>query len=409
MNKRSGFKRKTIICFCLFLLISVIACELPFSFLNPTEIATAELNHVTNPDESDIQKENIIAMVNSTKITEEDFETRVKYERYTLIQTFISYQTSAFAQYFQSQLLDIQNQLDIYVQFGSDVLDDMITEEVVIQEAEELGILVTKEDIDRTLEENFGFFVNGTPTPVATFEKLPTSTYSPTQLALITLAAPSSELPTEAASTEILPTPTFFSRDAYENLYSTAMANVESQIGFDNEDFRNYIRNTLYAQKLYDYVTKDVSSEQDMVWARHIMVLTEEEAFLVIDKLLSGEDFSNLAAQYSQDTSNNYNGGDLGWFYKSQMVEEFENAAWSLEIGEISQPVKTSFGYHIIQVLGHEPRQMTADELNSAKSTFYQSYINDLLAGATIKKSDTWTSIVPDEPTIPVEFRITIQ
>ncbi len=409
MNKRSGFKRKTIICFCLFLLISVIACELPFSFLNPTEIATAELNHVTNPDESDIQKENIIAMVNSTKITEEDFETRVKYERYTLIQTFISYQTSAFAQYFQSQLLDIQNQLDIYVQFGSDVLDDMITEEVVIQEAEELGILVTKEDIDRTLEENFGFFVNGTPTPVATFEKLPTSTYSPTQLALITLAAPSSELPTEAASTEILPTPTFFSRDAYENLYSTAMANVESQIGFDNEDFRNYIRNTLYAQKLYDYVTKDVSSEQDMVWARHIMVLTEEEAFLVIDKLLSGEDFSNLAAQYSQDTSNNYNGGDLGWFYKSQMVEEFENAAWSLEIGEISQPVKTSFGYLIIQVLGHEPRQMTADELNSAKSTFYQSYINDLLAGATIKKSDTWTSIVPDEPTIPVEFRITIQ
>ena len=68
-------------------------------------------------------------------------------------------------------------------------------------------------------------------------------------------------------------------------------------------------------------------------------------------RLLAGEDFATLAREYSDDTGSGAEGGDLGWFGRGAMVPSFEEAAFSLEIGEISQPIKSQFGYHIIEVL----------------------------------------------------------
>lgn len=387
-----------------------------------------------------------VAKVNSDKITVEQFQDRVKYERLTLEQTFLNYQTSIYSSYFQTQLLEVQNELDDYLTFGQSVLDEMISEQIVIQKAKEMGITVSEEEINKELEENFGFYANGTPTPQATTEYRATSTFSPTQLSLVTLTPVPTEIPVEteipatatleiteapedAAITETVaptatsmptstptieptatimePTPTAYTREGYDNLYGTIVADLETQIGFGDTAFRDYVRNILYRQKLYDLITKDISVEQDMVWARHILVATEEDANLVLEKLNSGEDFNTVAAYYSQDTANSGNGGDLGWIYQGQMVTEFETAAWDLEIGEISQPVKTSFGYHIIQVLGHEVRQLSADELSSAKSTAYQKMVEEVTAAATTKKYNIWASVVPSEPSIPTEYRIT--
>ncbi len=90
---------------------------------------------------------------------------------------------------------------------------------------------------------------------------------------------------------------------------------------------------------------------RDMVKARHILVKTQEEAEEIRKKLQKGEKFEDLAKQYSQDPSKE-RGGDLGWFSKEMMVKEFGEAAFSLKVGEISPPVKTQFGYHIILVEG---------------------------------------------------------
>jgi len=380
-----------------------------------------------------------VAKINNEKITVTDFQKRVRYERFSLVQTYENYYASGLGQFLQSYLVQMQNQLDSYLQFGSNVLDKMIAEKVIIQKAKELGITVSDDEISKELETNFGFFPDGTPTPEPTIEYRATSTYSPTQKALMPPTSTPTEFPTETpteaatpaegtveatatptateipptstpsvepTATEIPPTATPYTREGYESLYATVVANLSANTKFTDEEFRNYVRTILYNQKLYDYVTKDAAPEQDMVWARHILVSTEEQAQTVLDKLKSGEDFAALAAEYSQDTANSTSGGDLGWIYKGQMVEAFETAAWALKIGEISEPVKTDFGYHIIQVLGHETRQLTQDEMSSYKNTLYQKYVADLKTNANITKYDIWASVVPTDPTIPAEYRI---
>ncbi len=84
--------------------------------------------------------------------------------------------------------------------------------------------------------------------------------------------------------------------------------------------------------------------------ASHILVGTEEEANDILDKLNKGEKFEKLA-ELSKDTGSAQKGGDLGYFGRGQMVPEFEQAAVSLKPGELSKPVKTRFGYHVIKLV----------------------------------------------------------
>jgi peptidyl-prolyl cis-trans isomerase C len=82
--------------------------------------------------------------------------------------------------------------------------------------------------------------------------------------------------------------------------------------------------------------------------ASHILVMNETHCKELIDKIKGGADFAELASQFSKCPSGK-KGGDLGSFGKGQMVPQFENAAFKLNVGEISGPVKTQFGYHIIK------------------------------------------------------------
>ncbi len=394
-----------------------------------------------------------VARVNGSVITVEQFQKRVKYERFSLVQSYLQYALSQWAYFFQSQLLSVQNQLDNSVQFGSDTLDTMVKEKVVEQMAQELGITVSDAEVETYLQENFGYYANGTPTPEPTEIIYPTSTLSGTQRALITATPIPTEAPTEAptalptstatleptatlaagataetalpSATEVLPTetpteapteiptateipatPTPYTLEGYQGLYATMVANVGSETGFTDADLREYVRGIILQKKVYDELTKDITPEQDMVWARHILVATEPEAKLILTKLAEGEDWTSLAAQFSTDTSNSANGGDLGWFGHDQMVQEFEDAAYALKIGEISQPVKSEFGYHIIQVLGHETRTLSSSELSSIKSAFYSKAVQAAQDKADIKKYNIWASVVPSEPTIPTEYRL---
>jgi len=109
---------------------------------------------------------------------------------------------------------------------------------------------------------------------------------------------------------------------------------------------------TVSDQEVKDYYEKNKGkfAPVTQIRASHILVKTEEEAKQIEEKLKKGEDFVQLAKKYSIDTATAKNGGDLGYFSKGQMVPEFESAAMSLKPGQISEPVKTKFGYQIIKV-----------------------------------------------------------
>ncbi len=85
------------------------------------------------------------------------------------------------------------------------------------------------------------------------------------------------------------------------------------------------------------------------IWARHILVETEEEAHAIVERLDAGEDFRDLAQELSIGPSGSI-GGDLGWFGRGTMVPAFEDAAFDLLPGQTSQPVQTQFGWHIIKL-----------------------------------------------------------
>jgi foldase protein PrsA len=81
----------------------------------------------------------------------------------------------------------------------------------------------------------------------------------------------------------------------------------------------------------------------------HILLKKQSEALMVLDRLKNGESFSNIAKELSIDKASGKRGGDLGFFRKGMMVKQFEDVAFKLEKGQISEPVKTEFGYHIIK------------------------------------------------------------
>jgi peptidyl-prolyl cis-trans isomerase C len=102
-------------------------------------------------------------------------------------------------------------------------------------------------------------------------------------------------------------------------------------------------------RKAYDEAAKAEPPQQE-IHARHILLPTEVEATKALARVKGGEDFAKVATELSKDPAGD--GGDLGWFTRDRMVPEFSEAAFKLKEGEISDPVKTQFGWHIIKIEG---------------------------------------------------------
>ena len=84
----------------------------------------------------------------------------------------------------------------------------------------------------------------------------------------------------------------------------------------------------------------------------HILVAKQSEALAILDRIKNGEKFGKLAKELSIDTGSGKRDGNLGYFTKGKMVKQFEEAAFKLQIGQLSEPIKSEFGYHVIKRLG---------------------------------------------------------
>jgi peptidyl-prolyl cis-trans isomerase C len=167
--------------------------------------------------------------------------------------------------------------------------------------------------------------------------------------------------------------------------------------------------------KVYDDAVKQMAPEQE-VRARHILIraaagddkaskAAEDKIKAVIARLKKGDDFVKVAEEVTEDPSGKANGGDLGYFTKEQMVPEFSDVAFKLDKGQISDPVKTQFGWHVIKVEDKRTKPTpTFDEVKPQIEQFVTrkaqaDLVTTLRAGAKIERKDkpaTPDAAVPD-------------
>lgn len=158
---------------------------------------------------------------------------------------------------------------------------------------------------------------------------------------------------------------------------------ITESLTVSDEDVQNY-----YNENQEQFV------KGERVEASHILVEKEETAREVLDKLNGGSKFAELAKEYSLDGSAQ-DGGELGFFNKGKMVKPFEEAAFSMKIGEVSEPVQTEYGYHIILVTDKEEESVISFEeskeqiknalINQKQVEKLNDYVNDLRESAEIE------------------------
>jgi parvulin-like peptidyl-prolyl isomerase len=377
-----------------------------------------------------------VAVVNEEKISLAEFQDQARLARYSLINQYEQYlqfaelfggdeQTSA---QLQSMLASISAQLEPAT-LGQGVLEQMVQDILVQQEAERRGITVTDEEVDLYFEEGFGYYPNGTPTPVPTTYIAPTSTMNPTQLALVPPTATPTITPTPVVTVTVEPSPTAtlaptvtpdltataaptstpqptatpLTEEGFNQQLEEYYTNFEENVFVTQDVLREAIRRQLLREKVKKAILdeQNVSRDQEHLWARHILVATVEEAQAVLDRLSAGENFADLAKELSTDTGSGANGGDLGWFGPGTMVTEFEEAAFALEVTEISAPVQTTYGYHIIQLIGRETRTLTDAEYDTYAERVFQDWLTETRTNSEVEIFDNWSEDVPEEPALP--------
>lgn len=188
---------------------------------------------------------------------------------------------------------------------GRQVLDELILIRLVEQEADARGITVAQADVDAELDT--------IAAQVGGIEQL--------QFLLMQQGTDMDQL----------------AEQIHRNLMIRAL--IEPEVEVTDEEVRQFFDEN-----------SDLFAQEEMVRARHILVDTREEAEALRKQLLDGADFAELAREHSTDRGSGQQGGDLGWFGRGRMVAPFEQAAFALSVGEISEPVESNFGFHLIKV-----------------------------------------------------------
>ena len=284
-----------------------------------------------------------VAVVNGEKISQDAFRRRLRFEQDNLASRIDQY-IQFGAQFanggpnpFLSTIQPMVSDLAAPDIFGFTVLDRMIEDVMIGQLAQEYDATVTPEEVQAEIEKQFGYDREAAQT--------------------------------DAGASDTMTNTTTITEEEFQQRYNDYVQRLTDNGSLTEEEFRNLFATYLMRNKLMENAPLTFDSTEEAVKARYILIKPEPEAPLAkreadaLKKIQDarkrivedGEDFAEVAKEVSEDPGSAPNGGDLGCFGKGQMVPEFEQAAFSLDVGEVSQPVKTDFGYHIIQVYDKKP------------------------------------------------------
>jgi parvulin-like peptidyl-prolyl isomerase len=392
-----------------------------------------------------VQPNIAVARVGDAEIKAGDFKSNVIYSRLNMLSTANNY--AYYAQLFgdsgsqfKSAGIELVAQLNNTELMGENVLNQMIDDQLIREEAAKRGITVSDDEIQEALQASFAFYPMGTKTPTITPTTVNTPTWSSEQFALINPTETATPEPTSTATPEgweptaeataivetevvpeestpttgptateiptVTPTPTVYTTKLYGKELGNYLDEVKAY-GITRKQIEEIFRADLLRTKLLEEITKDMLPQEEQVWVRHILVDTQDLAQEVIEKLNNGEDWAALAAEYSTDTSNKDNGGDLGWIGENDgYVEAFKIAAFQLyEAGEISEPVETSFGWHVIQLVTRATNNIDATKFQQNKQIFFDNWLLELRNSRTdIQIEEIWKTLTPSTPAVPTEL-----
>ncbi|MDH7487035.1 MAG: peptidylprolyl isomerase [Anaerolineae bacterium] len=355
-----------------------------------------------------------VALVNGVKIRTDDFQKRVLFEWDSLQRQLTQWQQLQ-SQYssgeesgglFEQQIAQLRSQLEDPNGLSQQVLEQMIEEELIRQKAAVEGLQVSEAELQEEIERQFGYVRHPTPTPVVTPAVI-------TRTEVITGSDGITTTRVTTATATPRPTVRPMSEAEFQQSYATTLQQLAQSYRFSEADFRRLVETTLLEQKVRARIGEQVPTTEEQVWARHILIspeaaaedkeaarkAAEEQAQEVFNRLQAGEDFAALARELSDDPGSKEKGGDLGWFGRGRMLPEFEAVAFSLPVGEVSKPFTTTYGYHIVEVLGKDPaREVDEFTLGQRRSQAFDDWLQEQKQTANIERF--WTADkVPPTPT----------
>lgn len=371
----------------------------------------------------------VLAEVNGHEIRRKDYW---KYQSIVLYDNARQYE--AIASQFQAQQPDQAAQ---YLQFAAsfdlqreeiwgstDVSDitiqQMIDDRLYLDGAEELGITVSDDEAQVLALNQFSLpdapLVTPLPTPTVSAARSDMATQTAEaelSLAMGTpVGSPVAATPATPAATTPLATPVGEQEATPTLEESRTTAEIEYEL-FRDEVFGpahmssdDYLRLWVIPQSVRERVDhrliQDVPQSAEQVEAEHILVGTQDLANEVHAQVTGGADFEQIARTSSTDTATAPTGGKLGWFTRPQMVPAFADAAFALQPGQISEPVQTSFGWHVIKVLDRSAdRPLTAEQYNLATEKAIARWLD-----AERAQSDISTEHQPEPTPTPAQFEV---
>jgi parvulin-like peptidyl-prolyl isomerase len=376
-----------------------------------------------------IEPNSAIAIVNETEVTNREYRNRVFYERFVLDEQLqqISQQFAAlppaeeddqFAQLLRNQYQQMFSQLSQQRStIDRQVLDLMIAEQLMEAEAAQRGITVTDDDVTEFINRFLAGRQGGltaaaaSETSIARVDATATAavwTPTPTLIPSPTLTntgelTGSTTVPNSVPSPA--PTPTFniIADDELATQYDNWMNTLAEVANTGEADYRRYIRLAVLREKLGESLGDEVPTIAEQARARHILVESEEEANQVIERLQAGEDFAELATELSLDTASAAAGGDLGFVPRDRFVASVDEVVFSLPPGQLSDPVESQFGWHVIEVLERGERELSPADYSQAQRVALSEWIANAREAAEIQ--DLWSpEKAPPDPVLQGQF-----
>jgi parvulin-like peptidyl-prolyl isomerase len=338
-----------------------------------------------------------VATVNGVPITTADFQARVRHYRIVLQEQRDYYtaqrmqldptdpNASFLLEYLNGQIRQLDSMLSeaSATALGKEVLDRMVQEELIRQEAARRGLTVSQEEIDRAIEEQFGYDRDAavaflTPTVVPT-------------------APVTAETALTATAT---PVPTPVPKEEFDRRYQEYVKTYLKPSGLSEAKFRAMVEASLLYDKLQQAMAAEVPQTMEQVRIRYLSFPTHEDAGKMAERLSKGEKWEDIAAEIKADEKSAAYASEPEWvtqgFLKEQFGEEAAGTIWETPAPQYTAPLAgTESRWYIVQVMGREVRELESWLRSYEEQRAFQEWLQAQMA--TVQYSEDWASKVPTQ------------